>query len=555
MKRTACLILVLLANLPGQALPQEPVYFADSNLKAAVEEALGISDPTPDDMLGLFFLDASNRGIVDLTGIEHATSLLELGLTNNEINDITSLSGLTSILWLDLSYNQIRSISALSGVTNIVFLFLNDNQISDISALSEFYFLLLLDLRHNPLNEDAHEIYIPLIYDNNLGLHPFWWPIDYDPPFISYYELTIESTDGGSVTIPGEGTFYYYDQESIVALKVTPEPNHHFVNWTGTALDAGKVTDPISAITTVMVDDHYALQANFAPGVFGVFFDDFRYDAFPSGHLTEQGESDFKEHGWDIKTGASGPGIAEWDANNVFFGNGENDEGIVELQIRTNGDPYYTYQSEIFTEPKFFEGTYAALIRFSDKPQSPVDGTVQTFFSISNYSLTCDKEIYSECDFEYLEYDAWKYSFKKYSPPIQESNLYVTTWEQAVPRDSIDDPCGGSLAGEWSTLVFTVDSNEVKYYLNGVLVPVEEPHMDKYYPESNMGINFNHWIDPNGYGISGDTRTYIFKVDWVLHIKDKVLTTIEVESLVREYQSHGIPRIPFRYSNENIAGW
>lgn len=263
MKRTMCLILVLLAYLPSQALPQESVYFADSNLKVAVEEALGISDPTPDDMLGLFFLDASNRGIVDLTGIEYATSLLELGLANNEINDITSLSGLTSILWLDMSYNQIRNISGLSELTNIVFLFLNDNQISDISALSDFYFLLYLDLRHNPLNEDAHEIYIPLIYDNNLGLHPFWWPIDYDPPF-SYYELKIESTDGGSVTIPGEGTFYYYDQESIVELEATTEPNGYFINWAGTAVDAGKVADPCSTITTIIIDADYTLWANFA---------------------------------------------------------------------------------------------------------------------------------------------------------------------------------------------------------------------------------------------------------------------------------------------------
>ena len=266
MKMIAFLILVLLAVIPGQALPQEPACFADSNLQAAVEEALGISNPTPDDMLGLFFLNASNRGIVDLTGLEHATNLLELGLANNEINDITPLSGLTALLWLDLEYNQIRSISGLSGLTNVTSLFLNDNQISDISALSEFYFLFLLDLRHNPLNADAHDIYIPLIYDNNLLLHPFWWPIDYDPPTISYYELTIESADGGSVTIPGEGSFYYYDQESIVTLKATPEPHNRFVNWTGTAVDAGKVADPQSAVTTVSVDDNYTLRANFTPG-------------------------------------------------------------------------------------------------------------------------------------------------------------------------------------------------------------------------------------------------------------------------------------------------
>jgi hypothetical protein len=89
-----------------------------------------------------------------------------------------------------------------------------------------------------------------------------------------------------------------------------------------------------------------------------------------------------------------------------------------------------------------------------------------------------------------------------------------------------------------------VDSGEVKYYFNGV--PVEEPHGGEYYPESNMSINFNHWIASNGYGISGDTRTYIFKVDWVLHIKDKVLSTIEVESLVEEYRSRGDYRDSFQ---------
>ena len=32
---------------------ESPVYFADTNLKAAVEETLGITNPTPTDMFGL----------------------------------------------------------------------------------------------------------------------------------------------------------------------------------------------------------------------------------------------------------------------------------------------------------------------------------------------------------------------------------------------------------------------------------------------------------------------------------------------------------------------
>ena len=68
------------------ALAEDPVNFADTNLKDAVEAALGISDPTPTDMLALTtVLDASSRGILDLTGIEYATNLTGLYLQKNQI--------------------------------------------------------------------------------------------------------------------------------------------------------------------------------------------------------------------------------------------------------------------------------------------------------------------------------------------------------------------------------------------------------------------------------------------------------------------------------------
>ena len=42
---------------------EEPVYFADANLKVHVEANLGISDPTPTDMLGLTSLTCRSKGI------------------------------------------------------------------------------------------------------------------------------------------------------------------------------------------------------------------------------------------------------------------------------------------------------------------------------------------------------------------------------------------------------------------------------------------------------------------------------------------------------------
>jgi hypothetical protein len=97
------LALVGLLGLSPFAMTEDPVYFPDANLKAAVENELGISGPTPTDMLSLTYLDAEYSEIVDLTGIEYATNLTTLDLHHNQISDISPLSGLTNLdfLWLD----------------------------------------------------------------------------------------------------------------------------------------------------------------------------------------------------------------------------------------------------------------------------------------------------------------------------------------------------------------------------------------------------------------------------------------------------------------------
>jgi len=75
--------------------------------------------------------------------------------------------------------------------------------------------------------------------------------------------LTISSSAGGNVTTPGEGV-YDYNHGDVVNLVATADLNYHFVNWTGTAVDAGKVADANSAATTVTMDGSYTVVANFA---------------------------------------------------------------------------------------------------------------------------------------------------------------------------------------------------------------------------------------------------------------------------------------------------
>jgi len=157
------------------ASAQEPVSFADANLKAAVEQALVKTDPTPSDMLALSTLIADSRSITNLTGLEYATNLTWLVLQNNQISDISALSGLTNLSWLNLEdnqiidvsllsvlrnlthlnlyYNQISDISALSGLTNLTHLALGSNQVSDISALSGLTNLGILWLNDNQVSD------------------------------------------------------------------------------------------------------------------------------------------------------------------------------------------------------------------------------------------------------------------------------------------------------------------------------------------------------------------------------------------------------------------
>ncbi|MHC4727549.1 MAG: leucine-rich repeat domain-containing protein [Planctomycetota bacterium] len=129
------------------------VYFADPNLKAAVEAQLGVSDPTTADMLALTVLHAGGMGITDLTGLEYGINLTVLKIHNNQISDISPLSGLTNLTDMNLEINSINDISALAGLTNLEYLCINQNQISNISVLAALINLKVLFLYENQISD------------------------------------------------------------------------------------------------------------------------------------------------------------------------------------------------------------------------------------------------------------------------------------------------------------------------------------------------------------------------------------------------------------------
>ncbi len=215
-----------------------------------------ISDISPlSGIICLQMLYLGSNQINDISLLFEFSNLQRLDIGYNRISDISGLSGLTGLEWLRLSNNQISDLSPLSELTNLKDLSLNYNQISDISPLSGLINLQELNIWFNPLGADAYNIYIPLIERYGTNIY-------YDPPV--WRTLTISSAAGGSVTVPGEGNFNYTNG-TIVDILVAADQGYNFVEWTGTAVDAGKVADPYSAGTMVTMDADYVLQANFEP--------------------------------------------------------------------------------------------------------------------------------------------------------------------------------------------------------------------------------------------------------------------------------------------------
>jgi uncharacterized repeat protein (TIGR02543 family) len=78
-------------------------------------------------------------------------------------------------------------------------------------------------------------------------------------PVTTQYNLTISSTEGGSVTTPGKAIFTY-EQGTIVDLVAVADEGYVFYGWTG---DAGTIADVENATTNITMNADYIITANF----------------------------------------------------------------------------------------------------------------------------------------------------------------------------------------------------------------------------------------------------------------------------------------------------
>ena len=148
--------------------PLAAVSIPDPNLAAAIREGLLLTSNEPvttHSILNLVKLEARNRGIKSLTGLEHAVNLKEVDLAweyisgegyvnSNAISDFSPLEKLTALDELNLEgMSGLRDVSALVGLTNLEGLGLDDTGVSDVSALASLTNLETLDLESTGVSD------------------------------------------------------------------------------------------------------------------------------------------------------------------------------------------------------------------------------------------------------------------------------------------------------------------------------------------------------------------------------------------------------------------
>lgn len=154
-QRKITLYLLLYSALYGAAFAQV-VHIPDRNLHSAIRESLNLPPGlplTPAAIRSLTSLDAGDRGIADLTGLEHATELTLLIIPRNQITDLAPIAALTKLEFLAIADNPISDITPLSNLEKLRRFDASGCRISDINPLARLTQLTRIDLRSNAITD------------------------------------------------------------------------------------------------------------------------------------------------------------------------------------------------------------------------------------------------------------------------------------------------------------------------------------------------------------------------------------------------------------------
>ena len=144
------LVSCLLLTVGVASASAQIVEIPDPNLRHAVREVLALPDEIPltqQEILRLTRLEAPEKQIKDLTGLEYATNLEWIDVHRNNISDLKPLAELAQLERLGAWVNPISDLSPLTNLTKLRGLDLAGCYISDIAPLANLTQLEWLTLQ------------------------------------------------------------------------------------------------------------------------------------------------------------------------------------------------------------------------------------------------------------------------------------------------------------------------------------------------------------------------------------------------------------------------
>jgi hypothetical protein len=147
-----------ISNSPTAILPPEAdVAFADSAMEAVIRVI--VQKPEGDllssDLAGVSEIQANDRGIHSLDGLQYCVSLIRLNIRGNAVTDLSPLTSLAQLTDMDASSNDISDLQPLADKGSLMNLSLGDNAIHDLGPLQALQGLNVLYLNGNEITDIA----------------------------------------------------------------------------------------------------------------------------------------------------------------------------------------------------------------------------------------------------------------------------------------------------------------------------------------------------------------------------------------------------------------
>ena len=130
------------------------VEIPDLHLEHAIREELNLSVGTPitqQEMLRLFGLRSQEGRLENLTGLEYAHNIENLGIAHNPIQDLSPIFNLTRLRNLALSGISIEDPTFLKNLTELEKLYIGGCGLSDLTVLQHLTKLTFLDMRYSDI--------------------------------------------------------------------------------------------------------------------------------------------------------------------------------------------------------------------------------------------------------------------------------------------------------------------------------------------------------------------------------------------------------------------